>query len=65
MELIKIENREQYEDVMSQIEKLLKKSSSVGGLNKLSKKDSDTLQELSVAAETFEDSLPLMPIKDN
>lgn len=63
METVKIENRKDYDAVMARVEKLLQKSTKAGGFDKLPKKDAETLQSLSLAAEQFEDSIPLMPIK--
>lgn len=63
METVKIENRKEYNKVMSRIEGILQKSTELGGFDKLPKKDADILQSLSLSAEQFEDSIPLMPIK--
>lgn len=63
MKTAKINDRKEYSEVMLRIEKLLKKSTKDGGFNKLSAKDKETLQELSLMAEKYEDSIPLMPIK--
>lgn len=59
----KINNRKEYKEVMKRIEKLLQKSTKNGGFENLSAKEAKTLQELSVMAEQYEDSIPLMPIK--
>jgi HTH-type transcriptional regulator/antitoxin HigA len=59
---MEINNREDYENVMKQIEVLLQKSTQ-GGLVLLSEKDKDKLASLSLIAEKFEDSIPLLPIK--
>ena len=63
METAKIENRKEYDAVMAHIETLLQKSTEAGGFDKLTKKDAETLKNLSLIAEQFEDSIPLMPIK--
>lgn len=63
MKTAKIENRKEYDAVMSRIEKLLQKSTEAGGFDKLTKKEAETLENLSLIAEQFEDSIPLMPIK--
>lgn len=63
METTKIETRKDYETLMARIEKLLQKSTKNGGFDKLSEKDKEELKILSLAAEQFEDSIPLMPIK--
>lgn len=55
--------RKDYDEVMKQIEALLQKSTEIGGFDKLPKKDSETLAKLSLFAEEYEDSIPLMPIK--
>ena len=48
---------------MSKIESLLQKATELGGFEKLSKTDRMNLSQLSVLAEQFEDSIPLMPMK--
>jgi HTH-type transcriptional regulator / antitoxin HigA len=58
-----IVDRAEYNEVMKQIEVLLQKSTSNGGVDGLSADDTKTLQELSIMAEHYEDSIPLMPIK--
>ena len=63
MKTAKIENRKEYDAVMARIEKLLQKSTEAGGFDKLTKKEAETLENLSLIAEQFEDSIPLMPIK--
>jgi HTH-type transcriptional regulator / antitoxin HigA len=59
----KIKDRTDYEEVMNRIEKSLQKVTELGGLDKLPEKEVKTLQELSLMAEEYEDSIPLMPIK--
>ncbi len=59
---MEINNREDYEIVMKQIEVLLQKSTE-GGLALLSENEKDKLALLSLKAEKFEDSIPLLPIK--
>jgi HTH-type transcriptional regulator/antitoxin HigA len=63
MKTSKINDRKEYEEVMKRIEKLIQKSVKVGGFEKLPKNDVATLKTLSLMAEKFEDSIPLMPIK--
>ena len=63
MKTDKIKDRKEYEEVMNRIEKLLQKSTKSGGFNKLPQKEADTLKRLSLLAEQYEDSIPLMPIK--
>ncbi|MBI2259525.1 MAG: helix-turn-helix domain-containing protein [Flavobacteriia bacterium] len=58
-----LKTRKDYEVVMKQIEALLQKSTQIGGFDKLPKEDADTLESLSLLAEQYEDSIPLMPIK--
>ena len=59
----KINNKKEYNEVMQRIEKLLQKSTKNGGFSKLPVKDKETLKQLSLIAEAYEDSIPLMPIK--
>jgi HTH-type transcriptional regulator / antitoxin HigA len=59
----KIKDRTHYEEVMNRIEKSLQKVTELGGLDKLPEKEVKTLQELSLMAEEYEDSIPMMPIK--
>lgn len=63
MKTEKINDRKEYDQVMSRIEKLLEKSTKTGGFENLHSDEVKTLQELSLMAEKFEDSVPLMPIK--
>jgi len=63
MKTDKINTSKEYDDVMKRIEKLLQKSTNDGGFEMLSKEDVEKLQTLSLMAEKYEDSLPLMPIK--
>jgi HTH-type transcriptional regulator/antitoxin HigA len=58
-----LKTRKDYDEVMKHIEKLLQKSTQIGGFDKLPKEDADTLAKLSLLAEQYEDSIPLMPIK--
>lgn len=63
MKANKISDRKGYDEVMKRIEKLLQKSTKNGGFEKLPAKEVETLKELSLMAEKYEDSIPLMPIK--
>ena len=63
MKIEKIQDRKEYNEVMARIEKLLQKTTASGGFDKLSAKEVETLKKLSVMAEKYEDSIPLMPIK--
>ena len=58
-----IKTRKDYDQVMKQIETLLQKSTQIGGFDKLLQEDANTLASLSLLAEQYEDSIPLMPIK--
>lgn len=58
-----LSSREDYNKVMKDVEKLLQKSTKLGGFEHLSKEDAAKLAELSLMAEQYEDSIPLMPIK--
>jgi HTH-type transcriptional regulator/antitoxin HigA len=63
MKTEKINDRKEYNEVMKRIEKLLQKSTKSGGFKNLSAKEAETLKKLSLMAEQYEDSIPLMPIK--
>lgn len=63
MKKVKIEDRKEYNEVMARIDKLLQKSTKMGGFEKLPAKEVETLKTLSILAERYEDSVPLMPIK--
>lgn len=63
MKIEKINDRIEYNEVMQRIEKLLQKSNKNGGFDKLAIKDRESLKQLSLMAESYEDSIPLMPIK--
>ena len=63
MKTEKIKDRKEYNQVMKRIEKLLQKATKSGGFENLLSKEAETLKKLSIMAEQFEDSIPLMPIK--
>jgi HTH-type transcriptional regulator/antitoxin HigA len=63
MKTDKINDRKGYNEVMQSIEKILQKSTKDGGLDNLPAKEVKILKELSLMAEQYEDSIPLMPIK--
>jgi HTH-type transcriptional regulator/antitoxin HigA len=63
MKTNKINDRKEYDEVMKRIEKLLQKSTKNGGFDKLPAKEVEDLKQLSLMAEKYEDSIPLMPIK--
>lgn len=58
-----LKSRKEYDQVMARIEDILQKSTQLGGFEKLSDTDRNTLADLSLLAEHFEDSIPLMPMK--
>ncbi len=59
----KINTDEEYRQVMDKIELYLAKSTAQGGAHTLSTEDKTALHNLSLLAETWEDGVPLMPIK--
>lgn len=63
MSSTQLKSRKEYDEVMKRIEKLLQKSTQLGGFDKLSVVDRNVLADLSLLAEHFEDSIPLMPMK--
>lgn len=63
MKTTKINDRKEYDEVMKRIEILLQKSTKGGGFEKLPAKEVENLKQLSLMAEKYEDSIPLMPIK--
>lgn len=63
MREMQLKSREEYNQTMGKIEEILQKSTQLGGFDKLPKADADMLASLSLLAEQYEDSLPLMPIK--
>ncbi|MES2138817.1 MAG: helix-turn-helix domain-containing protein [Bacteroidota bacterium] len=63
MKTNKISDRKEYDEVMKRIEKLLQKTTKNRGSENLPAKELETLKQLSLMAEKYEDSIPLMPIK--
>ena len=63
MKTSKISDRKEYNEVMKRIEKLLQKTTKNGGFKCMRAKEVETLKQLSLMAEQYEDSIPLMPIK--
>jgi HTH-type transcriptional regulator/antitoxin HigA len=61
--ITKIRTAAEYGQVMQIIEGYLQKATQGGGFHNLSPAESEELQRLSILAETWEDSIPLMPIK--
>ncbi len=56
-------NETEYQDLMARIETFLQKATAGGGFASLSAGEADELAQLSLLAEAYEDSIPLMPIK--
>ena len=63
MKTEKISDRKEYNEVMKRIEKLLQKTTKNSGFDGMPAKEVETLKRLSLMAEQYEDSIPLMPIK--
>ncbi|HEV7229729.1 MAG TPA: helix-turn-helix domain-containing protein [Bacteroidia bacterium] len=63
MKTTKISNKKEYTEIMMRIEHLLQKATQNGGLHTLAATDVKILKKLSLLAEQYEDSIPLMPIK--
>lgn len=64
MEINKITNDSEHDEIASKIEVLLKKCSSNGGFSALSEEETHLLKHLSLLVEEYEDNqLHLMPIK--
>lgn len=51
-----------YIRVMAKIENIFQKSTDLGGFDKFSFDDAETLSDLSFLAAQFEDNIPMMPI---
>ncbi len=58
----RIDNEEQYQQVMALIETYLQKVTTLGSFSALTSEEADELARLSKLAEVWEDSIPLMPI---
>lgn len=56
-------NETEYQNLMARIETVLQKATAGGGFASLSAEEADQLAQLSLMAEAYEDSIPLMPIK--
>lgn len=61
--ITKIRTATEYEQVMQIIEGYLQKATNNGGFQRFSKQESEELKRLSLLAEVWEDSVPLMPLK--
>lgn len=56
-------NKAEYDELMAVIETFLQKATADDGFANLTPPESDELARLSLLAEAYEDSIPLMPIK--
>jgi HTH-type transcriptional regulator/antitoxin HigA len=63
MRTLKINKKKEYTEIMMRIEQLLQKATQNGGLHTLTACDVKILKKLSLLAEQYEDSIPLMPMK--
>lgn len=61
--IYKITSEEEYKQVMETIEMYLLKATRTGGFHGLDKEERDSLQTLSKLAESWEDDIPMMPIR--
>jgi HTH-type transcriptional regulator/antitoxin HigA len=61
--ITKIRTEEDYNKVMQLIEHYLSKSTENGGFHTLAIEEKKELKKLSLLAEAYEDSIPLMPIR--
>jgi len=61
--ITKIRTEEEYGKVMQMVEGFLSKATKGGGFHTLSDAESKELKKLSLLAEKWEDSIPLMPIR--
>jgi HTH-type transcriptional regulator / antitoxin HigA len=61
--ITKVRTATEYSQVMQIIEGYLQKATQGGGFQSLLPQESEELQRLSLIAETWEDSIPLMPLK--
>jgi HTH-type transcriptional regulator/antitoxin HigA len=57
-------NKEEYELIMDKVEDLLVQATQIGGFESLSQEDKTTLSKLSRLAESYEDNIPMMPLKN-
>ena len=55
-------NRVEYDELMAHIETFLQKATAGGGFASLSAEEGDERGRLSLLAEAYEDSVPLMPV---
>lgn len=59
----KISSEDEYRQVMDRVESYLVKSTAQGGLHTLSLPEKEDLRQLSLLAESWEDGIPMMPIR--
>jgi HTH-type transcriptional regulator / antitoxin HigA len=58
-----VTNEKDYKETVATIETYLQKATQGGGFESLSQAEANELHRLSVMAEAYEDSIPLMPIR--
>ncbi|WP_428653711.1 helix-turn-helix domain-containing protein [Runella sp.] len=58
-----LKTESEYQQVMSEIEVLLKKATHNGGFESLTPVETEHLRILSLQAEAYEDAIPIMPIQ--
>jgi HTH-type transcriptional regulator/antitoxin HigA len=61
--IYKIKSEDDYRQVMERIETYLQKATRQGGFHSLLPEERDSLRDLSQLAESWEDQIPLMPIR--
>ena len=59
----KINSEAEYRQVMERVETYLQKSTQQGGLHTLNTMEKEELRHLSLLAETWEDGIPIMPVR--
>ena len=59
---MEIRTEQDYQALMSRIEGFLQKATAGGGFAALSPEEGDELHRLSLLAEVYEDSIPIMPL---
>ncbi|GAB4026504.1 helix-turn-helix domain-containing protein [Spirosoma gilvum] len=58
-----ISNQEEYNTLLTEIEKYLQKVTEYGSFDSLTSPEADKLHQLSLLVEAYEKSIPLMPIR--
>ena len=61
--ITKIRTAEEYKQIMQIIEGYITKATDGGGFQSLSDAEAEELKKLSLLAEAWEDSIPLMPVR--